>query len=63
MDFEMVIAQLEDALQTSLESGIKAIRAGNVDGGLADLERGNAKINQALDMLRSIHPATQPGAF
>ena len=63
MDFEMVIAQLEDALQTSLESGIEAIRAGEVERGLADLERGNAKINQALDMLRSIHPTAPPGAF
>ena len=53
MDIAMIISMLEDALDTSLENGIQAVRDGNVEDALPRLERGYAKVGGALDALRS----------
>ena len=58
MELELVASTLEDALQSSLENGISAVRAGDTEAGLASLERGYAKVVTALDMLRSLHSST-----
>ena len=55
MELETIASMLEDALQSSLENGIQAIRAGDVEDGLERLERGYAKVASALDSLRSFH--------
>jgi hypothetical protein len=57
MELEMIASLLEDALQSSLENGMRAVREGDTEAGLQSLERGYAKVASALDSLRSFHGA------
>jgi hypothetical protein len=55
MDLDPAIRLIEDALQTSLENGIRAVRDGEPEKALESLERGYAKVSSALDFLRTYH--------
>ena len=57
----MIASMLEDALQSSLENGIRSVRNGEVDQGLQSLERGYAKVTAALDALRAFHAPVPSG--
>ena len=61
MDIEMIAAMLEDALQSSLENGIRAVRGGQIEEGLESLERGYAKATAVLDALRAFHSPSGSG--
>ena len=64
MELDMIASLLEDALKSSLEEGIHAVRKGDVEGGTASLEQAYAKIAAALDSLRSFHcPAPAVGTM
>ena len=61
MELKMIVTLLEDALRNSLESGIQAVREGDVEAGLANIERGYAEVASALDALRDFHgPPAEP---
>ena len=55
MELKMIVTLLEDALRNGLESGIQAVKEGDVEAGLANIERGYAEVASALDALRDFH--------
>ena len=63
MELESIVTMLEDALQSSLENGIQAVRNGDVEDALPRLERGYAKVASALDALRSFHCPPKTGGM
>ena len=60
MELDDIVSLMERSLETSLEAGIRAVRQGDVEGGLSLLEQANAELATAISTLRSVPAPFSP---